>query len=30
VITHIQELKEMFESQIEVTKTLEGSTWSIS
>lgn len=29
VITHIQELKEMFQSQIEITKTLDGSTWAI-
>ncbi len=29
VITHIQELKDMFESQIEIQKTLDGSTWSL-
>lgn len=29
VITHIQELKEMFQSQIEITKTPDGSTWTV-
>ncbi|HEY0736275.1 MAG TPA: SbcC/MukB-like Walker B domain-containing protein, partial [Herpetosiphonaceae bacterium] len=30
IITHIQELKDMFPAQIEITKTANGSTWSIS
>jgi exonuclease SbcC len=30
VITHIQELKDMFPTQIEITKTAYGSTWSVS
>lgn len=30
IITHIQELKDMFPAQIEITKTADGSTWSIS
>jgi DNA repair protein SbcC/Rad50 len=30
VITHIQELKEMFPAYIEITKTANGSTWAIS
>ncbi|HEX6290465.1 MAG TPA: SMC family ATPase [Herpetosiphonaceae bacterium] len=30
VITHIQELKDMFPTQIEITKTAHGSTWSVS
>ena len=29
IITHIQELKDMFQSQIEITKTPEGSMWAI-
>jgi DNA repair protein SbcC/Rad50 len=29
VITHIQELKELFESQIEIKKTPDGSVWAI-
>ncbi len=29
VITHIQELKEMFEAQIEIKKTPDGSIWSV-
>jgi exonuclease SbcC len=29
IITHIQELKDMFQAQIEITKTLNGSTWSM-
>jgi DNA repair protein SbcC/Rad50 len=29
VITHIQELKDLFQSQIEITKTPDGSTWSV-
>ena len=30
VITHIEELKEAFPVRIEVTKTLQGSTFSMS
>lgn len=30
VITHIQELKDMFQAQIEITKTPEGSMWAIT
>lgn len=30
VITHIQELKDMFPVQIEITKTAQGSTWAIA
>jgi exonuclease SbcC len=30
VITHIQELKDMFPAQIEITKTGQGSQWSIA
>ena len=30
VVTHIQELKDLFPVQIEVTKTDRGSTWAIS
>lgn len=30
VVTHIQELKDMFPVQIEIVKTPEGSTWSIA
>lgn len=30
IITHIQELKDMFPAQIEITKTASGSTWSVS
>ncbi|WP_026369942.1 AAA family ATPase [Kallotenue papyrolyticum] len=29
VITHIQELKDMFEAQIEIRKTPQGSLWSV-
>jgi exonuclease SbcC len=29
VITHIQELKELFPTQIEIKKTPDGSTWSV-
>ena len=29
VVTHIQELKEMFPVQIEITKTPHGSVWAI-
>jgi len=29
VITHIQELKDMFPVQIEITKTPQGSVWAI-
>ena len=30
VVTHIQELKEMFPVQIEITKTPEGSMWALA
>lgn len=30
VITHIQELKDMFQTQIEISKAVDGSTWSIT
>ncbi len=30
VITHIQELKDMFQSQIEIKKTVDGSIWSLA
>ena len=30
VITHLQELKDLFPTQIEVVKTPQGSVWSVS